>query len=172
VGGGSDRVITSVSHALSAGTQIELLAARYPSDTTAMNLSGNEFSQTIQGNTGANIINGGGGADILTGNGGNDAFVFNSALGAGNIDRITDFNKLQDKIQLDDAVFAGLKLGGLSSDAFFAGTAAHDSSDHIIYNNSTGALSFDSDGIGGAAQIQFATLSPGLSLAAGSFLVI
>ncbi|MER9226976.1 hypothetical protein NKI39_15275, partial [Mesorhizobium sp. M0664] len=85
-------VITSVSHALSTGSQIELLAARYPSDTTAMNLSGNEFSQTIQGNAGANIINGGGGADILTGNGGNDAFVFNSALGAGNIDKVTDFN--------------------------------------------------------------------------------
>ncbi|MER9358543.1 calcium-binding protein [Mesorhizobium sp. M0500] len=172
VGGGTDRVFAAVSHALSASSQIELLATTSPSGTSAINLTGNTFAQTIQGNAGANIINGGGGADILTGNGGNDAFVFNSALGAGNIDRITDFNKLQDKIQLDDAVFAGLKLGGLSSDAFFAGTAAHDSSDHIIYNSSTGALSFDSDGIGGAAQIQFATLSPGLSLAAGSFLVI
>ncbi|MER9214703.1 calcium-binding protein [Mesorhizobium sp. M0663] len=172
VGGGTDRVFAAVSHALSASSQIELLATTSPSGTSAINLTGNTFAQTIQGNAGANIINGGGGADILTGNGGNDAFVFNSALGAGNIDRITDFNKLQDKIQLDDAVFAGLKLGGLSSDAFFAGTAAHDSSDHIIYNSSTGALSFDSDGIGAAAQIQFATLSPGLSLAAGSFLVI
>ncbi|MER9636382.1 calcium-binding protein [Mesorhizobium sp. M0228] len=172
VGGGRDNIATTVSYALAAGSEVELLATRYPSATTAINLTGNEFAQTIQGNAGANIINGGGGADILTGNGGNDAFVFNSALGAGNIDKVTDFNKLQDKIQLDDAVFAGLKLGGLSSDAFFAGTAAHDSSDHIIYNSSTGALSFDSDGIGGAAQIQFATLSPGLSLAAGSFLVI
>ncbi|MER9071949.1 calcium-binding protein [Mesorhizobium sp. M0904] len=172
VGGGTDRVFAAVSHALSASSQIELLATTSPSGTSAINLTGNTFAQTIQGNAGANIINGGGGADVLTGNGGNDAFMFNSALGAGNVDRITDFNKLQDKIQLDDAVFAGLKLGGLSSDAFFAGAAAHDSSDHIIYNNSTGALSFDSDGIGGAAQIQFATLSPGLSLAAGSFLVI
>ncbi|MER9600536.1 calcium-binding protein, partial [Mesorhizobium sp. M0244] len=172
VGGGRDNIATTVSYALAAGSEVELLATRYPSATTAINLTGNEFAQTIQGNAGANIINGGGGADILTGNGGNDAFVFNSALGAGNIDKVTDFDKLQDKIQLDDAVFAGLKLGGLSSDAFFAGTAAHDSSDHIIYNSSTGALSFDSDGIGGAAQIQFATLSPGLSLAAGSFLVI
>ncbi|MER8611841.1 calcium-binding protein [Mesorhizobium sp. M0563] len=171
-GGGTDRVFAAVSHALSASSQIELLATTTPSGTSAINLTGNTFAQTIQGNAGANIINGGGGADILTGNGGNDAFVFNSALGAGNIDRITDFDKLQDKIQLDDAVFAGLKSGGLSSDAFFAGTAAHDSSDHIIYNSSTGALSFDSDGIGGASQIQFATLSPGLSLAAGSFLVI
>ncbi|MER9131607.1 calcium-binding protein [Mesorhizobium sp. M0768] len=172
VGGGNDKVLASVSHALLAGSQIELLATTNASGTSAINLTGNAFAQTIQGNAGANVINGGGGADILTGNGGNDAFVFNSALGAGNIDKITDFNKLQDKIQLDDAVFAGLKLGGLSSHAFFAGTAAHDSSDHIIYNSSTGALSFDTDGIGGAAQIQFATLSPGLSLTAGSFLVI
>ncbi|MER9837864.1 calcium-binding protein [Mesorhizobium sp. M0145] len=172
VGGGRDNIAITVSYALAAGSEVELLATRYPSATTAINLTGNAFAQTIQGNAGANIINGSGGADILTGNGGNDAFVFNSALGAGNIDKVTDFNKLQDKIHLDDAVFAGLKLGGLSSDAFFAGTAAHDSSDHIIYNSSTGALSFDSDGIGGAAQIQFATLSPGLSLAAGSFLVI
>ncbi|MER9234944.1 calcium-binding protein [Mesorhizobium sp. M0622] len=171
VGGGRDNIATTVSYALAAGSEVELLATRYPSATTAINLTGNEFAQTIQGNAGANIINGGGGADVLTGNGGNDAFVFNSALGAGNIDKVTDFNKLQDKIQLDDAVFAGLKLGGLSSDAFFAGTAAHDSSDHIIYNSSTGALSFDSDGIGGAAQIQFATLSPGLSITAGSFFV-
>ncbi|MER9776707.1 calcium-binding protein [Mesorhizobium sp. M0220] len=172
VGGGTDKVLASVSYALAAGSHIESLATTDPSGTTAINLIGNGFAQGVQGNAGANIINGGGGADILTGNGGNDAFVFNSALGAGNIDKVTDFNKLQDKIQLDDAVFAGLKLGGLSSDAFFAGTAAHDSSDHIIYNSSTGALSFDSDGIGGAAQIQFATLSPGLSVTAGSFLVI
>ncbi|MER8670051.1 calcium-binding protein [Mesorhizobium sp. M1156] len=171
VGGGSDRAFTSVSYALGAGSQIELLGVWGPSGTTAINLTGNEFAQTIVGNAGANIINGGRGADILTGSGGNDAFVFNSALGAGNIDKVTDFNKLQDKIHLDDAVFAGLKLGGLSSDAFFAGTAAHDSSDHIIYNSSTGALSFDSDGIGGASQIQFATLSPGLSITAGSFFV-
>ncbi|MER8386487.1 calcium-binding protein [Mesorhizobium sp. M1380] len=172
VGGGSDKVLASVSYALASGSYIERLATTNPSGSGTINLTGNEFIQTIQGNAGANVINGGRGADILTGNGGHDAFVFNSALGAGNIDKVTDFNKLQDKIQLDDAVFAGLKLGGLSSDAFFAGTAAHDSSDHIIYNNSTGALSFDSDGIGGASQIQFATLSPGLSLAAGSFLVI
>ncbi|MER8423283.1 calcium-binding protein [Mesorhizobium sp. M1403] len=172
VSSGTDKVLASVSHALAAGSSIQFLATTNASGTTAINLTGNEFAQTIQGNAGVNVIKGGGGTDILTGNGGDDAFVFNSALGAGNIDRITDFNKAQDEVQLDHVIFAGLKLGGLSSDAFFAGTAAHDSSDHIIYNSSTGALSFDSDGIGGAAQIQFATLSPGMSLAAGSFLVI
>ncbi|TIS69954.1 MAG: calcium-binding protein, partial [Mesorhizobium sp.] len=81
------------------------------------------------------------------------------------------FNKLQDKIHIDNAIFAGLSSGALTSTAFFAGAAAHDSSDRILYNNSTGALSFDSDGIGGAVQTQFATLSPGLSLTAAAFFV-
>jgi len=62
-------------------------------------------------------------------------------------------------------------LGGLSSKDFFAGAAAHENSDHIIYDSSTGALSFDSDGIGGAHQTQFATVSPHLSLTASSFFV-
>ncbi|MER8486623.1 calcium-binding protein, partial [Mesorhizobium sp. M1322] len=172
VGGGRDVVVTTVSYALAAGSEIELLATRYPTATAAINLTGNEFAQTIQGNAGANVINGGRGADILTGNGSNDTFVFNSALGNGNVDRITDFNPSQDKIHLENAIFAGLGGGALTSAAFFAGASAHDSSDRILYNNSTGALSFDSDGIGGAVQTQFATLSPGLSLTEDAFFVI
>ncbi|RWF71401.1 family 16 glycosylhydrolase [Mesorhizobium sp. AA22] len=168
-GQGQDRVWASVSYALSAGSSIEVLGTTKDAGTTAINLTGNGLAQTIQGNAGANVINGRGGADKLSGFGGNDTFVFNSALGNGNVDRITDFN--QDKIHLDDAIFAGLHLGGLPSAAFFAGTAAHDSSDHIIYNSTTGSLSFDSDGAGGASQTQFATLSPHLSLTAASFYV-
>ncbi|RWH38692.1 MAG: calcium-binding protein, partial [Mesorhizobium sp.] len=171
VGGGTDRVFAVVSYALAAGSQIELLATTNPSGTTAINLTGNEFAQSIGGSAGANVINGGGGADTMVGYGGNDAFVFNTALGGGNIDRVIDFNKLQDKIHIDNAIFAGLSSGALTSTAFFSGAAAHDSSDRILYNNSTGALSFDSDGIGGAVQTQFATLSPGLSLTAAAFFV-
>ncbi|MER8956310.1 family 16 glycosylhydrolase [Mesorhizobium sp. M0833] len=171
VGGGNDSVIASVSYALSAGSEIEHLATNNPSDTKAMTLTGNEFAQTIQGNAGNNVINGGLGADVLTGYGGHDAFSFNTALGAGNVDKITDFKRSQDTFHLSDTVFAGLQPGGLPSKAFFVGTAAHDSSDHIIYNSETGALSFDSDGAGGASQIQFATLSPHLSLGAASFYV-
>ncbi|RUY80742.1 calcium-binding protein, partial [Mesorhizobium sp. M7A.F.Ca.CA.001.09.2.1] len=170
-GSGLDKVLASVSFALSAGSHIEQLATTKASGKAAINLTGNEFGQTIHGNAGNNKIDGGGGADTLTGHGGRDAFVFSTALGSGNVDRITDFNKAQDKIHLDHSIFAGLDQGGLSSDAFFAGKAAHDSSDHIIYNSSTGALSFDSDGVGGANQIHFASLSPHLSITASSFLV-
>ena len=171
-GQGQDRIWTSVSYALSAGLSIEVLGTTKESATTAINLTGNEFAQTIQGNAGANTINGGGGADSLTGFGGKDIFVFNSALGAGNVDRITDFDPSNDKIYLDDAIFKGLKVGTLASGAFYAGTAAHDSTDHIVYNSTTGALYFDSDGAGGASQTQFATLSPHLAITSNSFVVI
>ena len=111
-------------------------------------------------------------ADVLTGNGGKDVFVFNSALKAGNVATITDFNVSQDKIQLDHTVFAGLQTGALPAGAFHIGRGAHDSTDHIVYNSSTGALSFDVDGTGSAHQVQFATLAPHLSLTASSFAVV
>lgn len=60
VGGGTDKVLASLNHALVAGSSIELLATNNPSGTTAISLTGNAFAQTIQGNAGANIIKGGG----------------------------------------------------------------------------------------------------------------
>lgn len=168
---GNDSVLASVSYALSAGSQVEHLATTSKLGTAAIKLTGNEFAQTIDGNSGSNTINGGGGRDVLTGHGGNDVFVFDSALKVGNIDKVTDFKVGHDKIQLDHTVFAGLHTGALPSSAFYAGRAAHDSGDHIVYNSTTGALSFDSDGSGGAHQIQFATLSPHLALTASSFIV-
>lgn len=42
----------------------------------------------------------------MSGFGGNDIFVFNSALGNGNVNRVTDFNPSQNKIHLDDAILA------------------------------------------------------------------
>jgi phospholipase/lecithinase/hemolysin len=92
---GRDVVSTSVSYALSAGSEIEALQTSRPSAKTAINLTGNEFAQTLIGNTGANVLEGKGGADILYGNKGNDRFVLsNSAVtspGAANIDAIMDF---------------------------------------------------------------------------------
>jgi serralysin len=84
----------------------------------------------------------------LTGRGGADTFVFNTALNAtANVDRITDFDRLVDSIRLDMSVFKALTtIGVLSDNAFFVGPAAHDADDRIIYNQSTGALTYDSNG--------------------------
>ncbi|MBZ9711080.1 calcium-binding protein [Mesorhizobium sp. B2-1-8] len=170
--GGNDTVLASVSYALSAGSQIEHLATTNAAGKGAINLTGNAFGQTIQGNAGDNIISGAGGRDVLTGHGGADVFVFNSALGAANVAKVTDFNVARDKIQLDHAVFAGLHAGALPPAAFHIGTGAHSSAEHVIYNSTTGALSYDSDGVGSAHQVQFATVSPHMSLSASSFLVL
>jgi Ca2+-binding RTX toxin-like protein len=45
------------------------------------------------------------------------------------------------------------------------------SEQHIIYNAGTGALYYDQDGAGGAAQVQIAFLSTKPTLSAGSFAV-
>ena len=74
-GGGSDRVLTSVSYTLTAGQEIESLSTTNNAGTGAINLTGNAFAQTITGNAGANVINGGAGADVLQGLGGNDTLI-------------------------------------------------------------------------------------------------
>jgi serralysin len=171
-GQGADRVAASTSYTLAAGSEIETLEAVNLADTAALSLTGNGFNNTITGNAGANTINGGGGNDTLVGLGGADNFAFTTALGAGNVDTISDFLHGVDKIQLDDAVFTGLGLGALSANAFVTGSAAGDADDRIIYNSATGALYFDADGSGGGAMVQFATVASGLGLTASDFAVI
>jgi serralysin len=104
--------------------------------------------------------------------------VFDTALGHGNIDSILDFNVADDAIGLDSAVFtaltmnAGVDLRGLYASEFRVGTRAMDTSDHIIYNNQTGALLYDSDGVGAAAAVQFASVGVGLSISSYDFYVM
>jgi Ca2+-binding RTX toxin-like protein len=165
--GGTDTVRSSIHWTLSANTErLELQG------TGHLNGTGNALANTIVGNAGNNVLNGGAGSDILTGGAGSDTFFFNTALGASNIDRITDYNVAQDTIRLENAIFTGLADGWLKASAFHIGTAAADASDRIIYNKTTGALLFDKDGAGGAAAVQFATLSPGLAMTASEFFIV
>lgn len=171
-GGGYDHVRAIGGYTLRAGQEIERLSAFDPAATATVSLFGNEFAQTIVGSAGVDIIAGGLGADVLTGLGGGDRFLFNSALGADNIDRITDFAVGQDRIALDDAIFTALSPGALSAGAFALGAGATDALDRIIYNPANGALVYDADGAGGAAGQRFATLSAGLALTRADFVVV
>jgi Ca2+-binding RTX toxin-like protein len=173
VGGGTDKVLASVSYSLQAGQEVEFLRATAPAGTTAINLVGNQFANNIQGNAGKNLLNGGAGNDVLTGLGGNDLFLFNTALNAAtNVDVITDFNVAADTVRLDDAIFTALAPGVLPAGAFRIGAAAGDAGDRIIYNSATGALFYDADGTGATAAIRFAKLDPALALTNADFIVV
>jgi Ca2+-binding RTX toxin-like protein len=169
---GTDRVFASVSYTLGAARQIETLSTTSNAGTTAIDLTGNEFGNSLVGNAGSNVLDGKGGADTLNGFGGADVFRFTTALGSGNIDAIQGYGVADDVIHIDNAVFTGLAAGALSAGAFVIGAAAADADDRIIYNSVAGTLLFDADGNGAGAAVQFATISTGLALTASEFFVI
>ena len=163
-GQGSDTVRASVSYGLGS-SDIEFLTTTDDDGTAGLNLTGNGSGNVVRGNNGNNTINGGHGNDELTGRGGEDWFLFDTELNEDtNIDRITDFNIVSDTVRLDRDIFSSstLSLGSVAGSQFVVGTVALDAGDRIIYNNDTGAVLYDSDGLGGVDAIQFATLSPGL----------
>jgi Ca2+-binding RTX toxin-like protein len=172
-GGGTDAIYTSISYALAAGNEVEILSSNNYGATDAISLTGNASAQVVTGNAGANTLNGGAGADTLHGLGGADNFAFTTALGGGNVDAIADFSVADDTIQLDDAIFAAIgPMGALNPNAFATGAAAADGDDRVIYNSATGQLFYDADGNGMGAALQFATLASGLALTANDFQVI
>ncbi|WP_114946870.1 CHRD domain-containing protein [Microvirga calopogonii] len=136
-------------------------------------LRGRSGDDVLNGGPGNDTLNGGLGNDVLIGGSGADAFVFNTALGSTNVDTIRGYSSAADTIRLDNAIFAGLPTGVLSADAFHIGTAAADATDRIIYDNATGALYFDADGIGTAsAPIQFALIQGAPALTHSDFLIV
>lgn len=178
-GGGSDAVISSVTFDLGSAANVERLSLR---GNGAINGTGNALHNGLNGAEGANtlsgldgndIINGGLGTDTLTGGAGLDIFVFNTALGAGNIDTVTDFNAALDTFRIDNAVFTVLaSTGALAAGFFRAGAAARDADDFIIYNQTTGALFYDSNANGAGGAVQFAQLTAGTLVTAADFTVI
>jgi Ca2+-binding RTX toxin-like protein len=186
-GEGIDILYTEVNYILQAEREVEILAFANPASTAAQYLYGNEFGNELRGSEGDNILRGEDGNDILYGYGGNDllsggegldtlnggggadSFRFISAPGAGNADTIADFEVGIDKIALTGGIF-GVTPAQLAAGAFRTGTAAADADDRIIYDSATGALYFDSDGVGGAAQIQFAFLTGAPPITAADFI--
>jgi len=119
-------------------------------------LAGND---TLNGGDGNDLLNGGRGRNVLTGGTGRDSFQLSRSLG-GDLNIITDFNVIEDKILISKADF-GLRqgLGGLIPSAFRLGTSATRASDRFIYDQATGNLFFDTDGLSGNTQIRIAQLT-------------
>ena len=156
-GQGTDSVLASVSYSLAS----QFLESLTLTGTAAINGTGNSLVNTLKGNTGANVLNGMAGNDTLTGLAGADTFAFSTALGSTNVDRLTDFSHADDTIRLAKSVFTALSGGTLASGAFKdlgVSGAKVDADDRILYNHTTGVLSYDADGSGSKTAVQFATL--------------
>lgn len=185
-GKGTDKVIASVSYKLSSAAEVEGLSTSSASSTKKINLTGNDFSQSITGNAGANTLKGMGGNDTLSGGLGNDTlvgglgndtFVFDTKLGSKNIDTISDFHTVKgddDRIHLDDSIFTKLKVGTLSDKYFLASKAgiAKDKYDYIVYDTDSGKLFYDADGSGKGKAIEFAVLDDHPKLTASDFFIV
>lgn len=203
-GTGDDRYIRSAGDVLeesaSAGTDLVISDSSFTLDpnfeqlalTGSSNLygNGNQLANTLVGNSGNNLLqgsagndtlNGGIGLDTLVGGTGVDTFAFGTALDAAtNVDTIRDWDAggTQDRIALDDDVFLALgsvtTATALDPTMFVAGAAALDANDHIIYDQTTGAMYYDVDGAGGVGQVQFAILGTTShpALGAGDFVVV
>lgn len=149
---------------------------------------GGSSADRLEGGDGDDLLFGGAGNDILVGGSGADRFIFSNPNQG--IDQILDFNVVEDKIEIqlpayikqssgsaiaivtigDDAANNAFGKAGLTpnttllADRFHIGAGAADAGDLFIYNSTTGGFFFDVDGTDPTAQIQLATLSPGLAL--------
>ncbi|HZH10204.1 MAG TPA: hypothetical protein VEZ24_07535 [Microvirga sp.] len=178
-GGTADRVVSSTSYTLAA--YVENLTG---SGSGAIALTGNALNNTVTGNNADNRISGGAGNDlidsrlgndILSGGSGKDTFSFgsNNPLDSGNVDTITDFNVIDDIIQLKFFTFPKVSaLGTLNRDFFTIGTAAKDRNDYIVYNKVTGVVSYDVDGSGAKAAMDFLKVKAGTALTHADFNVV
>jgi Ca2+-binding RTX toxin-like protein/cyclophilin family peptidyl-prolyl cis-trans isomerase len=164
--GGTDSVLSSISYTLPA--EVELLTL---TGSAAINGSGNTLSNRITGNTAVNSLSGGSGNDTLDGGAGNDSltggagldtFRFSSALNSSNVDRLLDFNVVDDRLELENAVFTKLTAtGALASANFRASTTGNavDNNDHVLYDTDSGQLFYDADGSGAGAKVLIAILA-------------
>ena len=137
-------------------------------------------NDTLDGGTGNDTLDGGTGNDILIGNRGNDTITgqagrdrFRFLRSTDGVDNITDFNSSDDTIEIRASSFGGgLNRGVLPNNRFVLGNSARDSNDRFIYNQNTGNLMYDADGVGGDTSVVLAIFSNQAEIAANDIVII
>jgi Ca2+-binding RTX toxin-like protein len=130
-------------------------------------LDGGTDDDVLKGGNGKDVLNGGEGADDLYGGRGRDTFVFTDPTSGP--DTIMDFRSHVDTIAIDfnpdapedlthDDIFFSSDLSELE-----AGQAA------LIYDQASGILSYDADGLGGSDAVELAHFKPNTFVGAGDF---
>jgi Ca2+-binding RTX toxin-like protein len=161
---GTDTIQSSITRSLSDTVHVKGAVENLTLvGSSAISGTGNSLANTITGNSGNNTLDGAAGNDTLIGGAGNDNFQFTTSLVA-NFDTISGFVHGTDKIVLENAIFTQLSVGVLAA-SNFAINAPADANDFIIYNTTTGVLSYDSNGNGAGGATNFATLTgvPGIT---------
>ena len=135
-------------------------------------INGGAGIDVINARGGADLVNGGLGSDLLTLGPGADILLFNTAIKpATNIDVVTDFNPLEDIIQLDDAIFKKIGVGALKNKFFHIGET-HDVNDHIVCNKNSGALIYDKNGDVPGKAFEFPPSPLALDITKGDFFIV
>jgi large repetitive protein len=141
----------------------DFLVGNGGNDTLIGNVGNDELragtgNDRLLGGVGNDRLYGDRGRDRLSGGKGRDSFAYSSRKDGG--DRITDFNAKDDTILISRAGFnRSLKRGKISAAQFALGSSARDSSDRFIYNQGTGSLFYDADGVGGSRQVLLAQMT-------------
>lgn len=131
-------------------------------------LTGNGGNDRMNGGAGQDHLIGGIGADVLTGGAGADHFVFNTKAEKG--DRITDFVHGVDQVDLSASAFnLAALVDGVN---FIAGAAATQATATLLYDATSGILSYDADGTGAGAAVTLASFSNHAGLSAADFLLV
>jgi Ca2+-binding RTX toxin-like protein len=140
-------------------------------------ISGADGLQYQYGGDGNDTLVGSIDFDTLIGGAGADDFLFRGTANLTNNPFINDWGNGNDEILLDNDFFTALGASGnLKPAQFRAGTNATDASDRIIYDDSTGQLWYDKDGLGGAGKrlitIAFDFAAGNADLSVGDFRII
>ena len=134
---------------------------------------GRKGEDKLKGLDGNDWIVGGKQRDIVVGGNGEDAFVFKSPPKKKHADTIKDYEVGVDKIVLSSDSFGGIGSGALAGKYFKKGKEAGDKSDKILYQKSTGKISYDADGSKPKSDPKlFAKVDKGLKLNADDFFVV
>jgi Ca2+-binding RTX toxin-like protein len=167
-GQGFDTVVSSINFTLANNLENLTLVGG-----ARLNGTGNGLANEIVGNAANNVLDGQKGNDTLTGGDGNDTFAFSTKLDAAtNVDILADFVSGSDRLALSQSIFGVLPLGALASAAFVQAAAALTTAQRIVYDATTGLVSYDRDGSGSTAAVAFAQLTPGQALSYKDFQVV
>lgn len=134
-----------------------------------VDLFGGAGNDQLRFSDGMGKMTGGAGADTLIMGEGSQGVVYGSTAEGG--DRVFGFNPDLDWVELHAAGFTGLTAGRLT-DANFSQNAADSTAPQVIYDQTTGRLTFDADGTDGGAAVLLATFVTKPVLTADAFLIV